>query len=150
MVQEIIKPKYRTCFTCNYETETIDRKCPHCGKRLLTQTEIRLRGVILVICGASLAFILGNLAVWALGVLFVPNNSEAISQHGGIVTVTVLLIVFSFIFLLGLAFLAAGIWQVLFGRRNLKIVFIISLLLFIFILGGQLLTILLLGKDLFA
>jgi hypothetical protein len=144
------KLKYKSCVRCGYENETAEKKCPQCGRRLWTKLEIRIRGFILIICGGFLATVLGNLSIWAISLLAPWDNTDSVAIYGGITTIVVLLIVFSFLFLFGLMTLAAGTWQLLFGRLNMKIVFIISLLIFLLILGGQILTIILLGRDLFA
>src|SRR3954464_8207287 len=64
--------KQRSCYKCGYQAETAEKKCPRCSRPLQTSSSIRIRGLLLVLCGLVLMVIMGYVSIWAVGVF---NNS---------------------------------------------------------------------------
>ena len=145
-----IHATHKTCFKCSFEADTDEEKCPVCGRRLHGTLEMRIRGLILIACGSFLSIFLGFLTIWFLGLCVLPEKAKDLNNLGGIPVAIVLIAVCSFLSIFGLSVLATGIWQAIFGRRNLKLVLIISVLLFIFIFAGELFSVIMMGRELLA
>ena len=106
---------------CGFQTHQPLRRCPKCGRPMWTTHQFRLLSLVLVLCGGVLA---------ALGIaliLILANTTSGLGApsarqiKGGIF----FLGIFGFILAFGLSVLAAGLWQVIFGRANLRLIYIV-------------------------
>ncbi|MEP6923978.1 MAG: hypothetical protein ABI954_05915 [Pyrinomonadaceae bacterium] len=109
---------------------------------------MRWRGLVLVFCGGCLTIFMGAMLFWAANLLLQPSNSETLKLQGGVKVIGVLFGVFSFIFLFGAAILAAGVWQLIYGKRNAKIILILAVLISVMLIGGEILAIILQATNL--
>lgn len=129
--------KHRSCFKCKYETETADAKCARCGRRLRSRTEIRVLGAILIFLGGFLLVVMGTISSWMYNVIFHPQSANGAKFTGDASELAMIAGVFGFVFLFSFIAVIAGLWQLILGRRNMILVWIIVGLGIIFIVGGE-------------
>ena len=139
MNNSIIHPQIRSCFKCRYEAVTAQFSCPRCGKRLYTMSNIRWRGVLLVVIGLFLTAFMSAIAVFVTGLLIQgaqnPETSRKLNEQ------TALLVAVYFIFggviAIGLTAVLTGFWQIIFGRRNMILLWLFLTLIFLtFVVGS--------------
>lgn len=107
---------------CDYTTFEPLRKCPKCGRPIWTTVQFRLISSVLIFCGLFFVALGGGLVY-----LFTFGPFE-----GG-EALRLLLLAFSGVILsVGLSVVAAGLWQVIFGRANMKIIKTLLYLMFAF------------------
>lgn len=129
--------QHKTCFKCKYEGQTAEKLCPRCRKRLHTATEIRTLGGVLAALGAFLIVVMGAITVWSVGMISNSGKPGATSKFTGTKDQMYLMFgIFGFVLLFGFTSLVAGLWQLLFGRRNMMLIYIILGLGVIFLVGG--------------
>ena len=128
--------KERVCFKCGYHAETVDTICPQCKRTLQTSSSIRVRGVLMVLCGIILIGMMGYISLWALTA--VDSTTQGGSRFTGTQQEKMLIFgLFGVLLVFGFVSFAGGIWQVIFGRRSKAIVWIgLALGLLIAIGGG--------------
>lgn len=98
--------------SCDYTTFEPLRKCPKCKRPIWTTVQFRLISSGLILCGLFFIALGGGLVY-----LF------TFGRFLGGETLRLILLAFSGIILaLGLSVVAAGLWQVIFGRANMKII----------------------------
>jgi len=135
MQQNLSESKLRMCYKCRYEGITPDKQCPRCGGTLYTQAKVRFLGVILIFLGGFIAAMMAGIIYFAYNV--VSGNAKGQRFDG---TETQMLFIFGIlglVFAVGVAFAIAGIWQVIFGRRNMIIIWIsLALVVITFAVGG--------------
>lgn len=136
MDQSVRNLKQRSCFKCGYAAETAETTCPQCRRRLETATATRVRGVFLVFCGTFLIAIVGYIALWAANAL--DATSSVGPQFTGTAQEKLLIFaLFGCLFIFGCASLLAGLWQLVFGRRNRVFVWcIVGLAILVALAGG--------------
>ena len=100
----------RTChnYWCNYTTEDQHlSRCPRCKQPLLTARTYSLLGLALALVGGSLALTGALLIIFAApGVI--AGTAAKVFVWG----------IFGLLVSVGLSAMTAGVWQMLFGRRN--------------------------------
>src|SRR5689334_5440069 len=57
------------CFKCRWEGRTMPGICPRCGRRLFSQTNVRVRGVAMTILGLFLSGFMGTIAFFVTTLL---------------------------------------------------------------------------------
>lgn len=141
MEQTLSESRLRMCYKCRYEAITPDKNCPRCGRILYTQTKVRVLGAILIFLGGFIATIMTGVIYFAYNV--VSGYYKGQGFHG---TQTQLMLIFGVLgmaFAVGISFAIAGIWQVVFGRRNMVIIWICLALVFATIAGGGIIQVIL-------
>jgi hypothetical protein len=128
--------KHRSCFKCKYEIETADSKCNQCGQRLRSRTEIRALGSLLIVLSSFLIGVMTMISSWMYNVIYSPQTANGSRFNGDEKDLAMIAGVFAFVFLFSFTALAAGLWQVIFGRRNMILVWTIIGLGIVFIAGG--------------
>lgn len=129
--------QHKTCYKCHFEAETGERLCPRCRKKLWTRTETRGLGAVLAVLGVFLVVIMSAIIIFMLGVIdqsakpgsgarFTGTKDEMFAIFG----------ILGFVLLFGFTSLIAGMWQVIFGRRNMALIYVILVLGGIFLIGG--------------
>jgi len=107
----------RACYKCGYHGETAETVCPQCRRALQTSSSIRVRGALSVLCGVILMGLIGYVSVWSLaavssttpgGARFTGTEQEKLLIFG----------LFAILMLFGFLSFAAGLWQLIFGRRS--------------------------------
>lgn len=129
-------PVRRTCPKCGYIRETAETNCADCGKVLQKVSTIRALGVFLVVLGSLLLGIMGWLSRWIYGAMS-PNgnlNGSRFNGNGG--DTLFIVFIFGLVTAIGLGVTAGGFWQIIFGKRNKLIVFVVAGLGIIFLITG--------------
>lgn len=133
MQQNISNPNQRFCYKCHYPASVSDVRCPRCGGTLKTKANIRILGGVLVFLGGFIAAIMLGVMVLMLG-LFAQTPASRLKGEEG--TALLALGIVGLVFAVGIAFAVAGLWQLIFGKRNKWIVWLsIGLLVIVFVLG---------------
>ena len=127
--------KLLSCAKCDFETTETLAKCPKCGRRLQSVKKVRILGWLLVILGASLAIFMSGLGI-VLGRIIAETGQPGRTQRftGGPEIVLFIVAVFGLVILFGLLSIAAGAWQIWYGKPNktLRILmFVVAGLLFL-------------------
>jgi hypothetical protein len=111
---------WRNCFKCDYQAVTPNLNCPRCRKsRLRSAGEIRLLGVLLAILGVIGTLMISAAGLFYASMAFIPEKSGSSVKFTG--SKTDVATAFGFIVVtltLCLSSTGAGIWQMIFGRRN--------------------------------
>lgn len=129
--------QHKTCFKCKYEGQTAEKLCPRCRKRLRTGTEIRTLGGVLAALGAFLVVMMGAITFFAIGLVSQSGKTGTGARFSGTKDQMYIMFgIFGFVLLFGFTSLVAGLWQLLFGRRNMMLIYIILGLGVIFLVGG--------------
>jgi hypothetical protein len=133
MQQNIINFRQRFCYKCHRPAGVSDVKCAHCGGVLRTKTTIRVLGGVLVFLGGFIAAMMAFVAVFMYGAL---AQTEARRFTGSETELLFAVGIIGLTFVVGLAFALAGVWQIIFGRRNTIIVWIsVGLVIVLFVIG---------------
>jgi len=123
----------KICFKCGYEGETDAPKCPQCGRGLRSKSVVRALGGVVVVLGMGLMAGMAMLTLWAYKLIHKSGSSGA-RFTGTEEQMHTMLSVFGFVFVFGLVGVVAGLWQLIFGRRNLVLVgimIVLAVLLFL-------------------
>lgn len=97
---------------CDYSTFEPLRKCPKCGRPIWTTVQFRLISSVLLFCGLFFILLGG-------GLVYLFTSGKFLGGEA----LRLLFLAFSGLILsLGLSIFAAGLWQVVFGRANMKII----------------------------
>jgi hypothetical protein len=132
-----IQPVRRTCPKCGYIRETTDTRCPDCGKTLQSVARIRALGVFSVILGVILLGVMGYLSWWMYNAITASTPAGGSPRFtGGPQEITFIIFVFGLVMVIGLVSLLGGLWQIIFGKRNKVLVYIIIGLGALFVLTG--------------
>lgn len=130
------------CGACGGSTPTWSDVCAGCGLVLQSARRLRTAGVVYLVLGSFLSIVGTYLMLVITGVtsyLFDPPPNVRIS--GGIWGALLVYGGVSFVILVGVVVTLMGVWQILYGRRNLKLVRVIIVCYIIFWIAGLLLQI---------
>ena len=108
--------EFSACTKCNFETTEPFAHCPKCGRRMLSSGRVRMLGWLLVVLGGFLVVMMG-----AITALVAVNSSHF---TGTAIQAMFMYLLFAVIIAFGLLSLAAGAWQIKYGKRNKTIMFI--------------------------
>ncbi len=122
----------RTCAKCQDVRETSEVICPVCGETLQSVGHIRAIGIFLVVVGIALLAFIGWLAVWMLNTT--QNGKSA--YHGSPGQTTFIVFIFALLILISLNATAAGIWQIVFGKRSKPLMITMTILALGFLAAG--------------
>lgn len=133
MQQNLTDPNQRFCYKCHYPAAVSDVRCPRCGGPLKTKASIRILGGVLVFLGGFIAVIMLGVLVLMLGIFAQAPASKIKGEEGkALLAVSIILGTLG----IGVAFAIAGLWQIIFAKRNKWIVWIsIALVVVVFIIG---------------
>jgi hypothetical protein len=130
----------KVCYKCRYEGETAEKLCPRCRKRLHTRGEIRILGGVLAALGAFLVVVMGAITIWSAGMITNSGKPGSTSRFTGTKDqMYMMFAIFGFVLLFGFTSLVAGLWQLVFGKRNMILIYVILGLGVLFFVGGTLL-----------
>jgi len=130
-----MKPEYRNCFKCNYESVTDLQRCPRCRYKLHTAGKIRFLGVIGMLCGGFLTIFIGAIAAFVVMLITQPEKLGAHITAGDNKRLFVIFGILAMVFALGLTFTLAGVGQIIFARRNRFLIWT-ALFLIVVVFGG--------------
>lgn len=109
--------KERSCYRCGYRETTALSVCPQCRDYMHTATSTRVRGGLLAIIGIFLIVFMGYLMIWAFAAFSNVNGPGA--RFTGTREERLMIIgLFSTLIVFGLMSLGTGVWQLIIGRRN--------------------------------
>jgi hypothetical protein len=108
--------EFSSCTKCNFETTEPFAHCPQCGRRMLSSRKVRMLGWLLVVLGGFLVVMMG-----AITALVAVNSSHF---TGTAIQAMFMYLLFAVIIAFGLLSLAAGAWQIKYGKRNKTIMFV--------------------------
>ena len=133
MQQNITNSQPRFCYKCHRPAGDLDKRCQRCGGVVRTKATIRILGGVLVFLGGFISVMMVFVALFMYGALMQANGSRFNGSESelmfavGIIGLT---------FVVGISFALAGLWQIIFGRRNTFIVWVsIGLVIVLFVIG---------------
>ncbi len=131
--------EHRICFKCKWEGETAGKLCPRCHKRTQTRAFIRATGAALVALGGVLILIMGAITIAVIGLIQQSGKPGSGARFTGTKEQMLLMFgIFGFVLLFGIVAVIAGLWQLIFGHRNMVLVYFILALGILFMIGGSL------------
>lgn len=137
MSQNIIRVEPRTCFKCRYEANIANLKCPKCGRKLRTRTQVRVLGLFLTLISGLLTGFMSVLAFGIYGVIQNSGKPGATAKFTGDQNdIWLIAAVFGLVILFSLVGLVTGLWQLIFGKRNLILTYTVLGLGGILFVGG--------------
>lgn len=135
-----MKSEWRNCFKCNYEAICERGNCPRCRTtRLRSAGEIRLLGFLMTVIGTLLLAMMSVISVVCASLIFAPPKPGSNVRFTGDETdIAFIFGIFAVVLIIGLLSASAGVWQLIFGRRNLVLLRLSIWLGFALLIGGEL------------
>lgn len=128
-------PRILSCPKCSFETSEALPRCPSCGSRLQSAKKVRILGGLLLVIGTFLVLFMSILGVYLGSIISTSNDPGATTRFtGGPQDVMLIVVIFGLVISFGLAAIGGGIWQIIYGKPNRKIivaVFVIAGILFV-------------------
>ncbi|HEX8738012.1 MAG TPA: hypothetical protein VF721_21950 [Pyrinomonadaceae bacterium] len=133
MQQNIINSQPRFCYKCHRPAGDFDKRCQRCGGVVRTKATIRILGGVLVFLGGFISVLMAFVGLFMYGALMQTNGSRF---NGSEKELLFAVGIIGLTFVVGISFALAGLWQIIFGRRNTFIVWIsIGLVIVLFVIG---------------
>lgn len=111
-----------SCAKCSFETNESISRCPNCGGRLQSARKVRILGWILLVLGAFLVIFMGTLGLYVGKLISQTGGSTSTTRFtGGPQDVALIVAVFGLVIAFGVASMAGGIWQIVYGKPNRKL-----------------------------
>ncbi|HEY5884729.1 MAG TPA: hypothetical protein VIT88_08590 [Pyrinomonadaceae bacterium] len=124
-----------SCPKCSFETSEALPRCPSCGSRLQSAKKVRILGGLLLLIGTFLVLFMSILGVYLGSIISNSNDPDATTRFtGGPEDVMFIVVIFGLVISFGLASIVGGIWQIIYGKPNRKIivvVFVVAGILFV-------------------
>ena len=137
-MQHGLKTQYRFCFKCKWEGQSAEKLCPRCRRATQTSGFIRGTGVVLIALGGFLIALMSVITIAVVGIIAQSGKPGSSSRFTGTKDQMILMFaIFGFVILFGVVSLIAGFWQLIFGRRNMILVYFILFLGAVFLVGGS-------------
>lgn len=134
----VIKYQHLTCFKCGFETQANYNKCPRCGRGLKTRGEIRLLGFLLATLGGILVVGMSAITLIVIGLIQQSGKPGTTARFTGTETEMLMMFgIFGAVLIFGFGALAAGLWQLIFARRNMFLLWAMIAMGFILLIGGE-------------
>jgi uncharacterized protein YqhQ len=127
------------CFKCRWEGRTNLPACPRCGRGLFSQTNVRVRGVLLTFLGLFLSGFMSVIAFFVTAFLIdtAKNPRNSANFNGQEHMLILAYLIFGGVIAMGVTMILAGLWQIIFGRRNMILIWIFFALIFITYFAGS-------------
>ncbi len=125
------------CSRCDFETSESISNCPRCGRKLSKTSLIRALGWILVVLGGLLSAGMAWLIFFIANSMSLVGSSSSSTRFTGDAQDALLIFaILGAVLSLSLSFVVAGIWQIIYGRRNkLIIIGVFALAAVVYTLG---------------
>ena len=108
-----------SCAKCSFETSEPLNRCPNCGGRLQSAKKVRVLGWLLLLIGTGLVIFMGALGLYLGQIITQPGDSTSTTRFtGGPQDVMLIVAIFGLVISFGLASMAGGIWQIIYGKPN--------------------------------
>ena len=128
-------PRILSCPKCSFETSESVSKCPSCGSRLQSAKKVRILGGLLLVIGTILVLFMTGLGIYLGSIISNSNDDGATTRFsGGPQDVMFIVAIFGLVISFGLASIAGGIWQIIYGKPNRKVLvvaFVVAGILFV-------------------
>ena len=134
MQQNIINTQQRFCYKCHYPAGAFDKNCRRCGSAALrTKATIRILGGVLVFLGGFISAMMAFIGMFIYGALARTGGSRFNGSENELIFAAGII---GLTFIVGISFALAGLWQIIFGRRNTFIVWVsIGLVIVLLVIG---------------
>ncbi|MEP6847826.1 MAG: hypothetical protein ABI999_03145 [Acidobacteriota bacterium] len=133
---------HKSCFKCYFSGDTPETRCPRCGGRLRSSTNLRVRGGILIFVGAFLVLLMGAITGFVVYLVWGGADPKAAAKLRAEEFKLLLAFgMFGLVMLFGLVSLITGVFQIVFGRRSRILVWAMMALVFILVIGAVLVTV---------
>ena len=128
-------PRILSCPKCSFETTESLPRCPSCGRRLQSAKKVRILGGLLIVIGTFLVVSMSILGLYLGSIISNSDDPGATTRFtGGTQDVMFIVAIFGLVIAFGLASIAGGIWQIIYGKPNRKVivaVFVIAGILYV-------------------
>jgi hypothetical protein len=133
----------RVCYKCGHETDRVLTECPECGQKLRTSGQVKVLGWVLLLLGAFLVVFMGSIAFLVARIIAGTDEPGATTRFdGGPKEVAMIFGIFGLVLAFGFTSMVAGFWQVWYGRRNKRLVWVILGIAVSLLVIGELIQIL--------
>ena len=128
-------PRILSCPKCSFETSESVSRCPNCGSRVQSAKKVRILGGVLLVIGTFLVLFMTGLGIYLGSIISNSNDPGATTRFtGDSQDVMFIVAIFGLVIAFGLASMGGGIWQIIYGKPNRKVmvvVFLIAGILFV-------------------
>ena len=108
-----------SCAKCSFETSESLTRCPNCGGRLQSAKKVRVLGWLLLLIGTGLVIFMGALGLYLGQIITQTGDSTSTTRFTGEPQDVLLIVaVFGLVISFGIASMAGGIWQIIYGKPN--------------------------------
>ena len=124
-------PRILSCPKCSFETSENLPRCPTCGSRLQSAKKVRILGGVLLVIGTSLVVFMSILGLYLGSIISNSDDPGATNRFtGGPQDVMFIVAIFGLVISFGLASIIGGIWQIIYGKPNRKIMLVVFVIVF--------------------
>lgn len=128
-------PRILSCPKCSFETSESVSRCPSCGSRVQSAKKVRILGGLLLVIGTFLVLFMTGLGIYLGSIISNSDDPSATTRFtGDPQDVMLIVVIFGLVISFGLASIGSGIWQLIYGKPNRKVmvvVFLIAGILFV-------------------
>jgi hypothetical protein len=122
MMSSVERESY-SCLGCGAESDGAASKCPQCGGAVRGARSIRQRGWWLTILGLLIAVFFAVVIInQAIDVYHSGEPDARVRYTGGSWMIAFMFGTLGLVFFVGIGFVASGIWQIRYGKPNVKVV----------------------------
>ena len=130
-------PPHRICFKCSYEANIAQIVCPRCGGKMKSKSQIRVLGAVLTLISGFLVVFMSVIAVFMYNAVQQSDKPGATSKFTGSENdILIIIAIFGLVILFGIIGLITGLWQLIFGKRNLILVYSLLAIGAVLFIGG--------------
>ncbi len=130
------EPEERECVKCGFRGK-VDQIICRCGKRLYTESNIRMRGLGLIAVGVLLSAFMAAISIGLFVLLAGVTDKEAVRRINDSVWLLIGIYgLFAAVIAFGANSVVMGFWQVLTGRRNKVLMWVGSAIFYLMAIGG--------------
>jgi magnesium-transporting ATPase (P-type) len=112
--------------SCGFDGETESISCPQCRRRLRTTTETRISGLLQTFAGILLIGLMGFIGQWFYGVVREGQQTGHSRFTGTDQQMIVIAAIIAFVMLFGIISFIAGFWQLVTGKRNKLLIWLVA------------------------